>query len=241
MKKRSNINTLRNDNESNIWQSFTDLFTNITGEFFLLMVFVMIITFIEYKKIKDVNAEIENIVAQRLDLYESIEQKLKPKLGDQVTFDKEQGKIEIKTELLFDFNSDVISKEGLDVPKKVGEAFIELFKELEKNEKEIGLEYIEIIGHTDNIGGGNSNRDLSVNRARTFVNAMLVPNSSDEKKYAKYFKASGMSKFKPKVGTTEKQNAEEQKQNRRIELAIKLNDKDIEDAIKNIISNKIKN
>ena len=66
MKKRSNINTLRNDNESNIWQSFTDLFTNITGVFFLLMVFVMIITFIEYKKIKDVNAEIENIVAQRL-------------------------------------------------------------------------------------------------------------------------------------------------------------------------------
>ncbi len=68
MKKRSNINTLRNDNESNIWQSFTDLFTNITGVFFLLMVFVMIITFIEYKKIKDVNAEIENIVAQRIEL-----------------------------------------------------------------------------------------------------------------------------------------------------------------------------
>jgi len=63
----------------------------------------------------------------------------------------------------------------------------------------------------------------------------MVPNGSKYEEYAAYFKSSGMSKFEPKVGSVDGQSMVEQDQNRRIEINIELNDKDIEEAIKTLL------
>lgn len=196
------------------------------------MIISITITYTKYKEIKVAYGQIDDIGKQRKELYEKVEQILKPKLGDNVKFT--DGKLEIRTEVLFEPDKYILKDEGKNIAIQISEAFYGL---LESKEYSAKIESIEVRGHTDDTLGGNYNRFLSTNRATNFINEM-IPDGSKYEKYASKFKASGMSKFVPKdgAGTPGSETAEQQAQNRRIEIYINMNDSDITDAIKNFIN-----
>lgn len=256
MKTRTRTTSIREKKEE-FWKSFTDILATLSLVFFFLMIIFISIMYLEYKNLQIEKAKVEehkiklektvelvdDIAEKRIQLYSKIESKLKPKLGDDIIFDKDEGRIDITTEILFDTNKSDLKVEGKQIAKNVAEAFFELFEELEKingDTLELPVQFVEIRGHTDYRNDGEYNRALSMDRARNFVNEMVPKGTVFEKKYAKYFKASGMSKFSPRVGTMDNQTAAEMTLNRRIEIYIQFSDSDIEKAIKSIINSGLK-
>lgn len=238
----------RSEDDSSFWTSFTDIMTTVCLVFF----FIMIIVFISINKLTD------DIAKERDTLYSVIENKLtETGMNDDVIYNKEEGKIEIKTELLFEFGSDKLTVGGENLAIKVSEAFCELLEQEKIRNK---INYIEVVGHTDFIGSGTSNRRLSTNRAVSFIDQMMPPGSGKEFNYAKYFKATGMSEFEPKeheiISVNKEKEAKQiisavkdadkklkakklptdemRKMDRRIEIRIDFNEEDINNAVKKI-------
>jgi len=222
---------LSTSHEENFWPSFVDVMTTVAIVFFFMMLIFTYFVYGKYRNVQVTYDKLDDIAKQRAELYERLENDLKPKLGDDIIFDKENGRLEIKTEVLFQVDKYELTGEGVKIAKEVSEAFYTLFSNPVYRDK---IKYVEVKGHTDNTFLADYNRFLSTNRAASFVNAM-VPNGSKYEEYAAYFKSSGMSKFEPKVGSVDGQSMVEQDQNRRIEINIELNDKDIEEAIKTLL------
>lgn len=207
MKNRKNKSI--DDRSGSFWPSFTDIMTTICFVFFL----IMIITNVLITKLNEENEDwkkryaaleeelkdyIENIGINRVSLYEEVEDILKNGgMGEEVIFNKDEGKIEIKTEAVFGFGDAKITEEGIRVAEKVSKAFCTLLENEEMRDK---IKYIEIVGHTDFIDTGVYNRTLSIERAANFVNAMLPNGSEQEYKFGEYFKAAGMSEFESMYG-----------------------------------------
>lgn len=233
MKYRARRFSFRNK-EPNFWPSFVDMMSNIAMVFVFFMIVFSSLIYGKYKDVRDTYDKFDNIGKERAGLYEKLEEKLKPTLQDDIIFDKSTGKLEIKTQVLFDVDQYKLTARGEEIAKKVSDAFIELLNNDEYRSK---IQSVEIEGHTDNTYKSDYNRFLSTNRAVSFVNAM-IPNDSSSEKYAKYFKASGMSKFIPKEGTIESQSDNEKDSNRRIEINIEINNNDIEEAIKTLLNSK---
>lgn len=231
MKYRSRKFSYRNK-EPNFWPSFVDMMSNIAIVFVFLMILFSSLIYGKYKDVRDTYNKFDNIGKERAELYEKLEEKLKPSLKDDIIFDKSSGKLEIKTQVLFNVDQYNLTPRGEEIAKKVSEAFIELLKNDEYRSK---IQAIEVEGHTDNTYKSDYNRFLSTNRAVSFINAM-IPNDSQSEEYAKYFKASGMSKFQPKEGNLTNQTEQQKDSNRRIEINIEINNKDIEDAIKTLLN-----
>lgn len=220
----------RREEETNFWTSFVDVMSTVSLVFFFIMVISIAITYTKYKEIRHTYDQIDDIAKQRKELYEQVEKTLKPKLGDNISFN--EGKLEIKTEVLFQQGKYDLTTEGKVMAQQISEAFYELLENPKHREK---IESIEVRGHTDNLREGSYNRFLSTNRSANFMNAM-IPDGSKYEKYAGKFKASGMSKFVPKSGTVDKQSGEDREQNRRIEIYINIVDDDISDAINKLIN-----
>jgi len=226
------VNRRYRDEEHNFWTSFVDVMTTISLVFFFLMIISIAITYTKYKQVQVAYDKIDDIGQKRKELYEQVEKTLKPKLGNNITFS--DGKLEIKTEVLFETDKYIVTPEGQNMATQISEAFYELLENKVYNAK---IQSIEVRGHTDDSGEGNYNRYLSTNRATNFLNAM-IPDGSKYEKYAYKFKSSGMSKFVPKpgCGAPGSETPEQKAQNRRIEIYINVSDEDIAEAIKNLIN-----
>lgn len=239
----------RHNEDFNYWPSFVDIMTTISLVFFFLMIICIVLTYKKYEEYAASNktyqelkeekerlqeeiakskANIDNIGAHRDQLYKNITDRLKSKLGDNISY--ADGKIEIKSDVLFDSGSSTLSLEGKQLAIQVSEAFYELLQEKEYNSK---IESIEIRGHTDNVGLGEYNRQLSTERAVSFVNEMLRDGTKYEA-FANKFKASGMSKYQPQSGSLTNQSDSDKARNRRIEIHIKFVDDDIAEVIKKL-------
>ncbi|MBU5315024.1 OmpA family protein [Clostridium bornimense] len=221
----------KKDIEFNYWPSFVDVMSSIALVCIFMMIIFTTLIYGKYSNLKNTYGKFDDIGKNRALLYEKIESELKPQLGEYITFDKNNGVIEINTEILFDVDSYELTDKGKDLSRLLGNVLIEFLSNDKYKDK---IDSIEVIGHTDNTYTGEYNRFLSTDRACAFVNEML--SSQDENKYGKYFKASGMSKFLPKAGTVENQTTEEEDLNRRIEVAINFNDSDIEESIRTFFS-----
>lgn len=204
--------------ESSVWSSFVDIMSTVCLVFF----FVMLVAIAMFVKVKDAY---DNIAKERNELYMSIEQALKPTLGDQVKY--ENGLLNIESSVLFEKGKWDLTEDGIYVAQQVGTAFTKILDNEKYAEK---IKTIDIIGHTDNDKDGVYNRTLSTNRAVTFVNVMLNDSTSNSP-YGQYFEASGMSKYLPKEGDINNQNQDQQELNRRIEIKINFDDSDIAKAI----------
>ncbi len=230
---------------NNYWTSFTDIMTTVCLVFFFFMLILMTSFYTKYSKMKVyyekklseiqvISDRLDDIVYNRIDLYEDIENELKPILNDRVNFNKELGKLEISTEILFKTNSKTLSKQGVKIAEDIYIGFLSL---LEKEKYRGKIECIEIRGHTDCVGDGVNNRSLSTERAANFLNAMLKDKGiGNDNEYGRYFKASGMSKYDPKAGDSiSEQSDEEKEQNRRIEIYIIIGEDDIAEEIKRFV------
>jgi len=185
----------------------------------------------ELQRIRDA---LDEIVKKRLEISASLEEKLKPVLGDKIT--NVRGKIEIYTDVFFELGSAELTDDNMGDVTLLGEALCSLLTDMETDTGLLKIEFIEIRGHTDNIGDGISNRRLSIERAASFINAILPSGSEQEIKFGKYFKTAGLSKFAPAHGTVDEQTPSDQGRNRRIEVYIQFNEEDIYAEMKRLLS-----
>lgn len=207
------------------WPSFVDIMTTVCLVFFMIMIIS-----------SGVNKMfVDNIVEKRQNLYNSIQRKLDENNVNEnvISFNKEKGTIDIKTETFFDTNKSNLKKDGVKVANTLAPIFYELLSDKKINPE---IEYIEIVGHTDYIGNTVDNRILSTDRAMSFLNTMVPMNSKLENEFGEKFKASGMSEFE---GNSSKEERDREKyddsiasKQRKIEIRMIFSDKDIEDAVK---------
>lgn len=215
------------DGEVTYWPSFVDIMAIVCLTFFFLMILAMGL----------LTVFVDDISSKRADLYDKIELKLEENNVDPsvIHFNRDKGKIEILTETFFDRDSYELKIDGDDVADMLSGIFMEL---LSDKDIEAEIEYIEVVGHTDFLGTTVYGRTLSANRAVSFLNKMVPENSELENLYGQKFKASGMSEFEnyatkeDRDRTTEEYDVEATKKDRRIEIRMVFNNRDLEDAIK---------
>ncbi|WP_297439538.1 hypothetical protein [uncultured Clostridium sp.] len=209
------------------WPSFVDIMSITALVFFFLMIIAM----------GFLTIFVDDISAKREKLYDRIELELKENNinDDMIVFNREEGKIDIKTETFFETDSSELKGDGINVANMFGGIFNELLSVEEINRE---IDYIEIVGHTDYAGTTFDNRELSTMRAVSFLNQIMPMNSSLEQIYGHKFKASGMSEFETNK-THEERNQNEENYNtnehqgdRKIEIKMVFSNTDLEEAIK---------
>lgn len=209
------------------WPSFVDVMSITALVFFFIMLLAM----------GFLTVFVDDISAKREKLYDRIEYELRENNIDEnmISFNREEGKIDIKTETFFDIDSSELKSEGILVADIFSEIFENLLTVEEINNE---IDYIEVVGHTDYAGTTFDNRELSTMRAISFLNEIVPMNSELEQGYGHKFKASGMSEFETNP-THEERNKDEAAYNkddyiadRKIEIKMVFSNKDLEDAIK---------
>ncbi|MGL4740600.1 MAG: OmpA/MotB family protein [Sarcina sp.] len=210
------------------WPSFVDIMSIVSLVFFFIMILAM----------GFLTIFVDDISAQREKLYDRIEFELNENNIDKkiISFNREEGKVDIKTETFFDIDSYELKEDGQKVANIFSDIFISL---LEIEEINSGIDYIEIVGHTDYAGTTFDNRELSTMRAISFLNKVMPMNSELEKTFGHKFKAAGMSEFETNP-THEERNKDEKSYDkndhyadRKIEIKMIFNNADLEEAIKN--------
>ncbi len=192
------------------------------------------------QELGDLRQKLQGIAILRLDVLTAVKDSIEDVLGetnqagDALVSISDNGNIVINESLLFDRYSYTIKSEGRSLLDQLAEAFETVLANPEIRES---IDAINIQGHTDDRGTGNSNRELGSRRATSVVNYLMSSNPSLENIYADYFLASSYSEFRPDVsGTTEAAYA----QNRRIEISIILRNEHIQDVINEYLLDSIK-
>lgn len=209
------------------WPSFVDVMSITALIFFFIMLLAM----------GFLTVFVDDISAKREKLYDRIEFELKENNVDEnmISFNRDEGKIDIKTETFFETDSSELKGDGINVARVFSDIFSGLLSVDEINNE---IDYVEIVGHTDFAGTTFDNRELSTMRAISFLNEIVPMNSDLEKIYGHKFKASGMSEFETNP-TNEERNRDESTYNkdefiedRKIEIKMVFSNTDLEDAIK---------
>ena len=211
------------------WPSFVDIMTTVTLVFFFIL-----LTSIGISSIF-----VDNIAVERETVYDKIQGELNQYAVNEevMNFNREEGKIDIKTETFFDSDSSVLKEDGKKLASELGDIFFKLLSNEDIKEK---IDYIEIVGHTDFAGSTIHGRELSTERAISFLNEMMPEDSELENLHGEKFKASGMSEFENYASKEERDrgydeyNIEETKKDRRIEVRMVFSNEDLEKAIKEL-------
>ena len=207
------------------WPSFVDIMTTVTLVFFFIL-----LTSIGISSIF-----VDNIAVERETVYDKIQGELNQYAVNEevMNFNREEGKIDIKTETFFDSDSSVLKEDGKKLASELGDIFFKLLSNEDIKEK---IDYIEIVGHTDFAGSTIHGRELSTERAISFLNEMMPEDSELENLHGEKFKASGMSEFENYASKEERDrgydeyNIEETKKDRRIEVRMVFSNEDLEKA-----------
>ncbi|MBE0449376.1 MAG: OmpA family protein [Clostridia bacterium] len=192
------------------------------------------------QELGDLRQKLQGIAILRLDVLTAVKDSIEDVLGktnqagEALVSISDNGNIVINESLLFDRYSYAVKSEGRSLLDQLAEAFEIVLANPEIRES---IDAINIQGHTDDRGTGNSNRELGTRRATAVVNYLMSSNPSLETDYADYFLASSYSEFRPVVtGTSEEAYA----QNRRIEISIILRDTHVQDVINEYLLDSIK-
>ncbi|MPQ42737.1 OmpA/MotB family protein [Clostridium tarantellae] len=215
------------EEQPSYWPSFVDVMTTVSLTFFFIMILSM----------GFLTLFVDDISAKRETLYDKIQVTLDKNNVDKniIKFNRDEGKIDIKTETFFDTGSSELKEDGVNTANIFSNIFNVLLTDKEIYNE---IQYIEIVGHTDYLGTTFNNRNLSTNRAVSFLNKILPMDSEIESKFGHKFKAAGMSEFETNK-TVEERNrgTEEYDKNkfvddRKIEVKLVFSNKDLEDAVK---------
>jgi outer membrane protein OmpA-like peptidoglycan-associated protein len=184
---------------------------------------------------RDAQQNFEQIARYRVEMYRKIESMLKEVLGDDVYYDEDVG-IVLDTNFLFAVNSHTVAQRDIETINLIKDVLFAIIDEYtgEGSSSLVRFEAFEIRGHTDMSWTGSANRLLAARRAVSIVDLILPDNSVAERDYAQYFLASSASKFMPREGTIYEQTEEQRAANRRVEIIIHFDDREIERAIADI-------
>jgi len=187
------------------------------------------------QELEEMRAQLEGIALLRVEVLEKVKKSIESELGE--TDDQgqplvtigENANIVINESLMFAYNSYDIKAEGKALLKELATAFENI---LDTPDIVENIDAIIIEGHTDDVGSSAYNRDLSTKRATAVVNYLMEVNPNLEKKYGRYFAATGYSEFRPIAEGT---SNEARRQNRRIEISIAIKDSNVRKVIDNYL------
>ena len=235
------------EHEHDFGMSFADLLSAVVGIFLILLVYFMSKNQEETQKIiekynKEIDAikqseqKIQEIVTIRSDIVSDIVKTFDgSKLG--IVVEKESGAIRFSDKVLFEINSDKITKLGKDYLNK----FIpEYMNTLTKDMSMKNLSEIVIEGHTDDAGSYIYNLDLSQRRALAVSNYILsaeMPSFKYKSEIFKYLTATGKS-FSNLIKVN---NVINRDASRRVEFKFRLKDEVFIKDIGNILKSQAQN
>jgi len=188
------------------------------------------------QELGNLRTKLQNIAVLRVEILEKVKQSIEKEIGR--TNDEGQplvtignnANIIINESLVFGYDSYTIKTDGQKLLKQFAIAFEKI---LDDSSIRDNIDAVIIEGHTDDTGSSDYNRELSSKRAYTVVNYLMSSNPGLERKYGRYFSASGFSEFRPIAeGTSEKAR----QKNRRIEISINIKDSNIQNIINEYLS-----
>lgn len=187
------------------------------------------------QELGDLRQELKGIALLRLEVLTGVKDSVESVMGttnihgDPLVTIGSNGNIIINEGLVFERHSYEIKEEGKELLDQLAIAFEKMLEDPNNREH---IDAINIQGHTDERGTGDSNRTLGSRRANSVVNYLMTSNPTLERDYPEYFLASTFSEYRPiDSGTTEEAYA----RNRRIEISIILKDSEIEKIIDNYL------
>ena len=151
-------------------------------------------------------------------------------VGLKVTVRNNRMVIQLPGDVLFDSGVDIIKNEGRKILKQVADVI--------NGDDTLKKRLFQVAGHTDNVeygqGAFKDNWGLSLARARSVVLFLVHPADAAKPGTAagvpggggldpKNWSAAGYGVMDPIAGNVEKQNADEQKKNRRVEIVLQPN------------------
>jgi chemotaxis protein MotB len=173
-------------------------------------------------------SKLRGIALLRLDVLDNVkksfEAQLKTGKGPTLTV-AENGNIVLNENLVFEYNSYTIKREGKPLLNSLAATFARV---LADPAVRANIDVILVQGHTDERGSTTYNRELSAKRANTVLDYMLESNKALEAEYGAYFASSAYSKSRP-INSAHNEQAYEQ--NRRIEISIVLKDASVRGLI----------
>ncbi len=191
------------------------------------------------RELGELRTKLKGVAVLRLEVLEKVKNSVENELGrtndegEELVLISDNGNIVINESLVFDFGSSEIKPSAEALLKQLSEAFE---KVLDDPSIRANIDAISIQGHTDSIGTGAANRELSAQRAYNVVNYLMSSNKDLEEKYGRYFAASAYSEYRPIAdGDSEEARA----QNRRIEISIILKDSNVQNIIDEYLEDSI--
>lgn len=204
----------RKKNKFNPWISYSDLFSA------LILMFALI-TILFISSIKD----FEEIVGKKEEIISEIYKKFKAEKMD-INIDEKTGAITISNDILFAFDSDILTERGKEeIKKKVVDIYL---KTLLSDNYINYISSILIEGHADPKGDDYYNLYLSFRRALSvfdYIRSLKneIPNGN---KLDKIVKCIGRGEFELKHIDEESKKIIDYQRSRRVEIKFELNDID---------------
>lgn len=206
-----------NDGDIDYWLSYSDLMAGI------LIIFILLFTYniLAYNQSLE---EKEDRIKELSQLRQMVITRLIEEFGDEIVIDPNTGVIELKNDILFDYDESELKSEG----KEFLQEFIPRYLEVLLGDKEIreNLRRIVVEGHTDHIGDYLYNLELSQARAFSVVEYIFSDNIESEYKndLEEFITAIGRSK----VDLIKDEEGEViQDQSRRVEFKFELDNEQI--------------
>lgn len=194
-----------------IWPAFTDLMTN----FALVVFFLLLLSFV---KNIIVSHELKQIIGIRSSVMTELKNEFSQEIASgTINIDDKKQVIELKENVLFDFDKDIVREEAKPILQKLANRFA---KEIQKPLFRENVQMIAVEGHTDNVGKTKRNWDLSATRATAVVDYMIGEEKElQQEDNSRMFGAVGFAQFRAKVPNDTEQGRQ---MNRRIEIKIYL-------------------
>lgn len=188
------------------------------------------------EELGNLRTKLQNIAVLRVDVLKKVKESIEKEIGktndegEELVSIGENANIVINESVVFDFGSARIKPGGKVLLDQFAIAFEKI---LDDSNVRNNIDTISIDGHADYIGDTAENTELSTRRAANVLNYLLQSNPNLERKYGKYFAASGYSEFRPiDPGTSE----ESRQKNRRIEISINIKDSNVQNIIEEYLS-----
>jgi len=184
-----------------------------------------------------VKNQLQEISLLRLDLLKEVKASIEKELKDIVKSKDEplvsiddNANLVIQSSLLFAKGSSEISDSGKIMLRQFAIAFEKILSSSSNRDK---IDSIIVSGYADSDDTYQNNYLLSCERSIAVINTMMAENPVLEKKYGRYFQASGFSEFRPLV---EEVNEAAKSKNRRIQISIDIKDSQIQKIISDYMS-----
>ena len=177
---------------------------------------------IERDNIQTLQHQLDSFVNARDNFLKQIQNSIAGTLGDTSKVRiSDRGSVIIGEGVFFDVGSAAIKTAAVPTLNQLIEVFSEFF---ENPDNVRFVDSIIISGYTDSTGSDDTNRTLSTQRANAVLGYLLENGGGKLQQYASYFCAAGYGESRPLASNdTEEGRA----QNRRIEIAILLNEDDV--------------